>query len=237
LSFTVPSDLLTYYAEWWENPRDPRSIVFGKLNRLVRERLPAGAGLSALDLGSGKGMIVSFLAERGYRVTSIEVNADFVGALRARFPGVTVIEGDVKEVLPPQRFDLVTAIEFTQNLDQVSLMRLLEQLACISSRLRVNISNRNSLHGRWAAWRGFQMPFVHTYTPAELKEWLGRAGFRVDSSAGIGLVTPITLWSHFRGRLIPIWIAHLINTVADRLFPEFCHLYYVEASIVEREIG
>jgi len=234
---TVPCDLLTYYAEWWENPRDPRNVVFGQLNRLVRERLPAGVGLSALDLGSGKGMIVSFLAACGYRVTSIEMNRDFVGALRARFPGVTVIEGNVKEVLPSQRFDLVTAIELSQNLDRVSLIRLLEQLARITSRLHISISNKNSLHGRWAAWRGFQMPFVHTYTPAELKEWLGRAGFQVVSAAGIGLVTPITLWPRFRGKLIPVWVARFINAVADRIFPEFCHLYYVEATSVERGIG
>lgn len=177
------------------------------------------------------------LAERGYRVTSVEVNREFVGALRARFPEARVIEGDVTQTLPTERVDLVTAIEFTQNLDRNALIGLLERLARITPRLHVNISNRNSLHGRWVAWRGFQLPFVHTYTPTELKEWLGRAGFQIVFAAGVGMVTPLTLWPRFRGKLIPVWLARLVNSVADRLFPELCHLYYVEALSPERKIG
>jgi SAM-dependent methyltransferase len=233
----APADLQSYYAEWWENPADPRHIVFDGLTHLVRDRLPAGTGRPALDLGSGKGTIVSLLVERGFRVTSVEVNGEFVGALRARFPEVRVVEGDATKVLPTERTDLVTAIEFTQNLDRASLMDLLERLAPLTPRLHINISNRNSLHGRWAAWRGFQLPFVYTYTPTELRDWLGRAGFQIVFAAGVGLVTPITLWSRFRGKLIPIWLARLVNSVADRLFPELCHLYYVEALAPERKSG
>ena len=95
--------------------------------------------------------------------------------------------------------------------------------------LLINISNKNSLHNNWIEKRGFKKDFVFNYTPDEFDEYLEDAGFHIVYRRGIGLVTPISLFSGFRGKLIPIWFAKMINKLLDRYMTKKCHLYYVEA--------
>lgn len=225
----IQSDMKKYYADWWENPRDPRTAIFDKLNRVVFERFSQGDGKSALDVGSGRGRIISFLRGKGYQVTGVELNENFAEGLRRNFPDVEVIEGNFNAVPIHGTFDMVTAIEFIQNLDREALQTFLEKVSKLTDRLIVNISNKNSLHGFWTAFRGFQKPFVHTYTPEEIERMLEEINFQVTYTRGVGFLTPITLLSNFRWTIIPAWIAKTLNTIGDVIFPKLCHLYYLEA--------
>jgi SAM-dependent methyltransferase len=226
----VQDDMKKYYEEWWENPSDPRGVIFDKLNRVVCERFPRGEGKKALDVGSGKGTIVSFLRKKGYRVTAVELNENFTKDLKQHFPESEVIEGDFNAVPVNGTFDIVTAIEFIQNLDGEALHAFLNKVATLTDRLIITISNRNSFHGFWTAFRGFQKPFVHTYTPEEIEGMLEEIDFSVTYKRGIGFFTSITLLSNFSLTLIPSWIAKTVNTLGDRIFPRLCHLYYLEAT-------
>jgi SAM-dependent methyltransferase len=223
------SEIKAYYEQWWENPRDPRSVIFKELNRIVFERLPRGEGKKALDVGSGRGTIVSFLRRKGYEVTAIELNETFTERLRQEFPEVEVLEGDINSVPINGNFDVVTAIEFSQNLNRETLTEFLSKVATLTGRLVMNISNRNSLHGFWTSFRGFQKPFVHTYSPEEIEGALREIGFVVTHTRGIGLLTPITLLSNFRLRVVPISLVQAMNRLGDPLLPGRCHLYYLEA--------
>jgi len=78
-------EIKEYYSEWWENPKDIRNVVFESLNELVRGRIPPGKGKKAMDLGSGRGRIVSYLVEKGYDVTAVEFNEDFCRELKRKF--------------------------------------------------------------------------------------------------------------------------------------------------------
>ncbi len=218
----------SYYQQWWENPADPRSVVFSRLNQYFQDRLPPGAGKRALDLGSGTGTIVSYLIERGYNVTAVEFNEEFAAQLRNRFPSIRVITADVRRLELSEQFDLTTCIELAQNLDPETLRQLLERLRQMTRRLCINVSNPRSLHGWWVQLRGFQAPFVWQYTATQMIESLRGAGFEITHTRGVGLVTPITLYRGFRGMLISPRVARLLAPV-DRLAPTLCHLYYVEA--------
>lgn len=222
-------EIKRYYEEWWENPNDPRDIIFKKLNSVVFERLPSGKGKKALDIGSGKGSIVSFLLQKGFQVTALDLNEKFMRELKQRFSEIEVIEGDFNTVTINGPFDIVTAIEFIQNLDKEAIRKFLKKIATLTDTLIINISTKNSLHGFWAAFRGFQKSFVHTYTPDEFERMVEDAGFQITYRRGVGLITPLTLFSGFRGKIIPIWVAKLINPIGDKLFPRRCHLYYLEA--------
>ena len=224
----VQSDIKRYYEEWWENPRDPRDYVFKRLNRVILKKLPPGNGRGALDIGSGKGTIVGFLLVKGYRVTAVEMNENFVRELKQRFPAVEVIEGDFNAVPIERTFDLVTAVEFIQNLDRDALRIFFQKVARLTDHLILTVSNKKSLHGFWAVFRGFIKPFVHVYTPKEIETMVRASGFEIKSRRGIGLLTPITLFSDFRWKLIPVWLTKLVNPWGDRLFPRRCHLYYLE---------
>jgi cyclopropane fatty-acyl-phospholipid synthase-like methyltransferase len=225
----VQSDIKRYYEEWWENPRDPRDHVFKRLNRLILKKLPPGDDRKALDIGSGKGTIVAFLLQKGYQTAAVELNENFVRDLRQRFPAVDVIEGDFNTVAIDRTFDLVTAVEFIQNLDREALRLFFQKVAALTDHLILTVSNKKSLHGFWAVFRGFIKPFVHVYTPKEIETLVRTSGFEITSRRGIGLLTPITLFSDFRWKLIPAWLAKLVNPWGDRLFPRSCHLYYLEA--------
>jgi len=225
----ITLEMKNYYTEWWENPEDPRDFIFKALNTLVLERLPDGHGKRALDIGSGKGAILEILLRKGYDVTAVEINEEFTHDLRRRYPHANVVQGDFNKVHLEDRYDIVTAIEFIQNLDKRSLLAFMEKVGRLTDRLVLNVSNKFSLHGIWTAARGFQKPFVFTYTPKEIKWLLVQNGFQTSFSKGIGFVTPITLLSGFRIKLIPEWFARGINAALDPLLPGACHLYYIEA--------
>jgi SAM-dependent methyltransferase len=222
-------EIKKYYEEWWENPEDPRGVVFNALNDLVRGRIQEGSGKKALDVGSGKGKIVSFLLDKGYSVTAVDLNEKFTRALKEKYPGVSVLEGDFRNVSLDSSFDLITAIEFVQNLDKDGLVLFIEKAASLTDRLILNISNRNSLHGFWTNYRGFQKSFVHTYRPSEIERLLSQYHFKITYKRGVGFVTPVTLLSGFRFKIVPAFVARLLNPIADKIFPGYCHLYYIEA--------
>jgi SAM-dependent methyltransferase len=224
----MSNEIKEYYSEWWENPKDIRNVVFDSLNNLVRERLPPGDGKKALDIGSGHGRIVSYLVEKGYDATAVDFNEDFCEELRRKFPNVRVLQDDVRNQDFDERFDIVTCSELVQNLNKDDLLGLLRTLAGVTKSLFINISNKHSLHNWWIEKRGFKKDFVFNYTPDEFDGYLEEAGFRIVYRRGIGLVTPISLFSGFRGKLIPIWFAKIINKL-DRYATKRCHLYYVEA--------
>jgi len=205
-------------------------VVFDSLNQYVRQRIPQSREReNALDIGSGHGKIVSYLVEKGYEVTAVEFNEEFVVELEGKFPGMRVISGDVRNIDFNGIFDIITCIELAQNLNREELLVLLSKLAKVTKFLLINISNGNSFHTRWVEARGWKADFVFNYTPKEFEEILAQAGFDIVHRRGIGLITPISLFKGFRGKLIPVWFARLINKL-DPLFPKICHLYYVEAA-------
>jgi len=222
-------DIKSYYEKWWENPDDPRDIIFKQLNEVVLEKLPQGNNQKALDVGAGKGTIVNYLRQKGYQVTAVELNEKFAENLRRRFPDVEVVQGDINAVSLEESFSLVSAIEFIQNLDRESLEKFFQKVATMTNHLVLSVSNKNSLHGFWAVFRRFIKSFVHVYTPKEVERMLQVAGFQITATKGIGFLTPITLLSNFRLRIVPIWLVRIVNPIADRIFPRLCHLYYLEA--------
>ena len=223
------TEISKYYSEWWENPRDIRTVVFEDLNELIRRRLPKGEGRKALDIGAGKGRIVNYLLEKGYEVTAVELNKEFADKLREKFPTIKVIQGDICKLKLNEHFRLTTMIEVAQNLRQRDLSEILRKLAKITNHLFINISNKNSLHGKWVKFRHFKKEFVFMYTPTDIESMLRNTGFSVVYGKGVGLVTPISLFHNFKGILIPIWLAKSINKRFNKYVPKLCHLYYIEA--------
>jgi len=229
MNFSYSQEIKEYYSEWWDNPKDIRNVVFQRLYNHIRGRIPPGNGKRALDIASGHGRFVSYLLEKGYEVVAVEFNEDFVTELKRKFPTVHVICEDIRNYNFTESFDIITCIGFLQLLHQNDLPQLLERLAKVTGLLLADISNRNSFHARWIEFRGFKNRFVFNYTPSGFKLMLQQAGFDLVHTRGIGLITPVTLFRGFRGKLIPCTVASAINKL-DILMPNICHLYYVEAS-------
>jgi 16S rRNA (adenine1518-N6/adenine1519-N6)-dimethyltransferase len=64
----------------------------------IADALGASAQDTVLEIGPGPGGLTAALAERAGRVVAIEKDAELVPALRARFPKVTVVEGDALDL-------------------------------------------------------------------------------------------------------------------------------------------
>ncbi len=218
----------SYYEKWWENPQDLRNVVFERLNQEMARLLSGVRGRRALDLGAGKGRIVSILEQRDFHVTAVEFNPGFVRGLQAAFPDAEVIQDDLRTWRPSGHFDIATCIEVAQVLPHGELAALLTRLRPHVDRLLLNISNSRSFHGLWVRMRGFQAPFIVPYTPTDLRGILRDAGFRIVSETGVGFVTPITILRDFRGAILSPWLAARLRAL-DAPFPDWCHLLLVEA--------
>ncbi len=60
--------------------------------------LEAPPGTAVLEIGPGRGALTGALLAAGFRVTAIEKDADLWDDLRARFPELTLVEGDALDV-------------------------------------------------------------------------------------------------------------------------------------------
>lgn len=66
--------------------------------RRIAERLEIEPGDTVLEIGPGLGALTAQLAERTTKLIAIEKDRDLVPALRERFPGLTLVEGDALEL-------------------------------------------------------------------------------------------------------------------------------------------
>jgi 16S rRNA (adenine1518-N6/adenine1519-N6)-dimethyltransferase len=63
----------------------------------IADALEAGPEDTVLEVGPGPGGLTAALVARGGRVVAIEKDADLVPALRTRFPGAAIVQGDALE--------------------------------------------------------------------------------------------------------------------------------------------
>lgn len=66
--------------------------------RRIADALEIAPGDTVLEIGPGPGGLTNELANRATRLVTIEKDRDLVPALRARFPGMTLHEGDALEL-------------------------------------------------------------------------------------------------------------------------------------------
>lgn len=113
-----PDVSVMFTAQFWDERYGTDGAIWsGRPNRRLVEQvgdLPPG---SALDVGSGEGADVIWLAQRGWQVTGVDVSAVALDRSRQRardagddVPGrITWRRADLLTWEPPQEFDLVSA--------------------------------------------------------------------------------------------------------------------------------
>lgn len=93
------SDRLRFLAGLIARPRHTGAIApsSAALARAMAAQVDPNGGLPILELGPGTGVVTEALVLRGIapgRITSVEYDANFAALVRARCPGVRVIQGD-----------------------------------------------------------------------------------------------------------------------------------------------
>ncbi|GAA4663045.1 class I SAM-dependent methyltransferase [Gordonia humi] len=97
-------------------------------HRIVLGAVPAGAR-SALDVGTGDGLLAGELAQRVPEVTAIDIDRDVVSSARAEFDAVDFVVGDVMSPEFGGQFDLVASMAAVHHLgDPSAALRRLADL-------------------------------------------------------------------------------------------------------------
>ncbi|MFC6013499.1 class I SAM-dependent methyltransferase [Nocardia lasii] len=108
------TDTVANAEEFWEDfYRERPQIWTGNPNPLLVREVSGSAPGTALDLGCGEGADAIWLAERGWRVTAVDISATAMerGAQRAAEAGVSIVweRHDLQASFPAGSFDLVSA--------------------------------------------------------------------------------------------------------------------------------
>jgi 2-polyprenyl-6-hydroxyphenyl methylase/3-demethylubiquinone-9 3-methyltransferase len=211
----------TLAADWWDPDGSSRLLHRINPTRLafVRERLTghfgldprkrhALAGLKALDIGCGAGLLTEPLARMGADVEGLDAGADVVAAARAHAEAqglsICYTVGDVIEFAAGRaaQYDFITCLEVIEHVTEIDRF-----LSAVSSLLKPGglllFSTPNRTPLSWAVliagaekitrlipdgghdWRKF-------VTPDELTRHLAQAGLKVDILKGL-------TWSLMKG--------------------------------------
>jgi len=199
-------------ADWW-NPKG-ESAMLHRLNPVrlayIRERLDAHFGSAAdlrrplkgrhaLDVGCGAGLLAEPLCRLGASVTAVDAAPENIAAARAHAADMGLAidyrAGEVARLLDEERrFDLVTAMEVVEHVDDVDgFIGTLAQLTAPGGLLVMSTPNRTAASRLAMITLGeglrFIPPGTHDWdkflTPTELTQRLAAAGMTVIDQRGI----------------------------------------------------
>ena len=121
--FTRPVDSVTYLGF-----EDRYRGASGEIRRRVEEYLPLLEGAAdVVDVGCGRGELLTALRERGTSARGVDANAAMVEVCRSR--GLDVDQGDAVSYLeqqPDGSIGAITAIQVVEHFDPAYLVRFLE---------------------------------------------------------------------------------------------------------------
>ena len=198
-----------YPEQYYGEPGTKFQPLVERLVRVVGERHISfltrllAPGARVLDLGCGRGVILGPLADRGYEVHGVEINAE---AARGADPRAEIrIASSLSDAgYEAAFFDEVVIWHVLEHIDDPR--GTLEEVARIlrpGGRLIVAVPNFSSAQARWtgAAWFHLDLPrHLYHFPLAALEELLKSAGFAIESV------------HHFSLRQNPFgWIQSVLN--------------------------
>jgi phosphatidylethanolamine/phosphatidyl-N-methylethanolamine N-methyltransferase len=184
-----PSNPLMFFRRWLANPLQMGSVVPSSpaLCRRVVQQIRHKPNEIVLELGAGTGVISLAMLRGGVpadRLCVVEIVPDMANHLRRILPGVTVIEGDARQLpglisaewhgrigsvvcgIPLVLLPKATQAEFIRAIDTVAPGRgFLHYSYCVTSPLP---ARKHSLIGKREAWTPLNFPpaSLWRYTPA-----------------------------------------------------------------------
>jgi SAM-dependent methyltransferase len=150
----------------------------------VLDATAVGSGTSLLDVGCGSGLFARAAADRGARVTGIDIDPDAVRRAAAEVPGGTFEVRDAADP-PPGPFDVVVAVQLLMHVaDPVGVLAAAGRSGAVVAATvwgREQESDMRLLGEALAPWLGPRAPSGPSVTdPDRLRAVAERAGLVVE---------------------------------------------------------
>jgi 2-polyprenyl-3-methyl-5-hydroxy-6-metoxy-1,4-benzoquinol methylase len=186
----APADLLRYYPTGYYgsggirfNPLVEAAIRTSRGARVAAVTRAHPEPGAILDIGCGRGLMLSDLARRGWRAVGVEMS-DAASRHAREVLGLDVRVGDLLGCkFQAASFDVVTLFHVLEHLpDPDAALAEARRVIAPGGRLLLEVPNFGSLQSRLAKGRGFHVDaprHLFHFTRAALLEMLQRAGFEM----------------------------------------------------------
>lgn len=171
------ADPLVDYEYELEHPeRTIRQYEWQGIYRAVQSLAPLSADTQWLDFGCGNGGLVRFCRSKQVPAFGFEEGAIVE---KARAVGIPIVP---RAGLRDQSFDVITAIEVLEHVDQpLDMLREIRRLLKPDGLFFFTTGNASPYRGSLSSWK-YVMPEIHIsfFEPETMRQALASTGFRVE---------------------------------------------------------
>jgi ubiquinone/menaquinone biosynthesis C-methylase UbiE len=192
-------------SEWWTPDSGPLAFHYAAEIQILTEQLAIDPSWRVLDVGTGTGRFGVFFAERGCRVTGVDLNPDMLKIAREtarqrhvedRFEAVRGSAEDLSQ-FGEGEFDVVLCMELFDHLPDLgrALSEMRRKLKP-GGRFVFTYVPSESIYGalgnvyRWLRARlaPAELLISRTYSLREVRSQLSQRGLRLDDYWGVGVL-------------------------------------------------
>jgi 2-polyprenyl-3-methyl-5-hydroxy-6-metoxy-1,4-benzoquinol methylase len=193
---TRTEDKKSYFNHYWQT-RDLPSADARSRQRAAYVQALMGDGRSSaiLDVGCGRGTVMSFLAAQGYNIGGCDLASDSITALQN--DGYDVFLFDIEQDDLPKKYDVILCLEVLQQVfDPVAALTKLTRFLTDDGYLIVSVPNEFHLWSRLQLLRGkshlghFEESHIRLFNPRRARQMFERAGLSIDRSISVSVMPP-----------------------------------------------
>jgi 2-polyprenyl-3-methyl-5-hydroxy-6-metoxy-1,4-benzoquinol methylase len=173
----------------------------------LRQTWQMKPGGCLLDVGCSTGALLEAATRQGYESSGVEPWAAV--AAHAAHQGYRVTTSTLREAqFPKASYDVVTLIHVLEHLEEpLEELREIRRILRHDGILVVEVPNIESLGYRLTGrrWRNFIADHLMHFSPASLRQMLGRCGFEVIRERKVGRTMSLGYFAEKLGKLRPGW--------------------------------
>lgn len=206
-----------YFDHYWRArdlpTADARSVQRAEL---IRSFLGEPRGRHVLEIGCGRGTVLSYLSDAGYDVTGCDISGESVADLQA--DGQDVFLFDIEHDDLPGDYDVILCLEALQQIfDPVAALKRCVRHLTDDGFMIVSVPNEFHLVSRLKLLFGvshlghFEESHLRLFTPRRAREMFAQAGLIIDEIISVPIIPPGLEWLDRVGRLSARLLPNLLS--------------------------
>jgi 2-polyprenyl-3-methyl-5-hydroxy-6-metoxy-1,4-benzoquinol methylase len=197
-----------YFDDYWRT-RDIESADVRSLQRaeLIRSLMPLPDHNKVLDLGCGRGLLLSYLSKRGYTVTGCDIAGESITNLKNS--GYDVFLCDIERDPIPGKYDIIICLEVLQQMfDPVAALEKMKQRLTPAGRLIVSLPNEFHIRARMQLLFGkshlghFDESHIRLFSPSRSRQLFKRARLKIEALIPVPVIPPRITYLDLPGKIL-----------------------------------